>query len=886
VRLGASSKRDPSYRPVPEGEVAPEVSIEPIVLLATCDLTQYDILVEFRTRGPKVADFGLAMYHRSAVMPKRRCSVEQASGVNGRWPILSKFPYPRPASMRLDYRSFFQNAMGFAPFPYQVRLGEAGLPDRLVVPTGFGKTEAAVLAWVWRRLACPDLSIRANTPSRLIYCLPMRVLVEQTVARLRAALERLRASGSLVAVPEVHALLGGAVEPEWEGQPDKAVILVGTQDQLLSRALNRGYGMSRYLWPVHFALLNNDCQWVLDEVQLMGVGLSTTVQLQAFRESLGAFGAAKSMWMSATLDAGRLDTVDARDRKWSEAGIADDDLAHPTLASRWNATKLVKQARAAATDTKAGAQEVVDAHIPGTLTLVVVNRVRRAQDLYSALAKLRLAVPVRLLHARFRPAERAAIQDEILATGWSGILVSTQAVEAGVDISARTLFTDLAPWPSMVQRLGRLNRRGEWGNGEASVRWFDLPDDEDAALPYELDDVREARARIKSCSDAGPASLAQMSIGTTSPILPVLRRRDLMQLFDTEPDLAGHDIDVSPYIRGSRDTDVQVAWREWEGDSPGADSPEIHRNELCSVSVSALLALLKGQPRPWRWNGTLGKWERVTRIVPGMVLLVPITLGGYDRSLGWTGDPKQRPAPIELAGRPPDSDDTESYTFGCSRFVALREHAEDAAAEMSRLRQCVHFPNVPWEALIKSARWHDLGKAHEVFQAMLMQQLAPSDPKRSQGPWAKSDGRGARARRPHFRHELASALALLAQGGSDLECYLVAAHHGKVRMSLRARPGELEPPDGRLFALGIWANDVLPSVDLGAGVVVSSCTLSLDCMQLGGGAAVRSWLERTSGLLSSEGPFRLSFLESLVRIADWRATARYQGAVAREVQHG
>ena len=38
----------------------------------------------------------------------------------------------------------------------------------------------------------------------------------------------------------------------------------------LSRALNRGYGMSRYRWPMHFGLLNNDCLWVLDETQLMG----------------------------------------------------------------------------------------------------------------------------------------------------------------------------------------------------------------------------------------------------------------------------------------------------------------------------------------------------------------------------------------------------------------------------------------------------------------------------------------------------------------------------------------------------------------------------------------------------------------------------------------
>jgi len=47
------------------------------------------------------------------------------------------------------------------------------------------------------------------------------------------------------------------------------MILVGTQDMLLSRALMRGYGISRYLWPLHFALLHNDCLWVFDELVML-----------------------------------------------------------------------------------------------------------------------------------------------------------------------------------------------------------------------------------------------------------------------------------------------------------------------------------------------------------------------------------------------------------------------------------------------------------------------------------------------------------------------------------------------------------------------------------------------------------------------------------------
>jgi len=63
--------------------------------------------------------------------------------------------------------------------------------------------------------------------------------------------------------------MGGAISDRWDAYR-KDSILIGTQDQLFSRALNRGYSMSRHRWPIHFALLNNDCLWVMDEVQLMG----------------------------------------------------------------------------------------------------------------------------------------------------------------------------------------------------------------------------------------------------------------------------------------------------------------------------------------------------------------------------------------------------------------------------------------------------------------------------------------------------------------------------------------------------------------------------------------------------------------------------------------
>src|SRR5499426_1471569 len=146
---------------------------------------------------------------------------------------------------------------------------------------------------------------------RLVYCLPMRTLVEQTERVAQTALARLTEHG-LVAKEQfaAYVLMGGDVSDAWAMSPEREYILIGTQDMLLSRALNRGYAMSRFRWPVHFGLLNNDCLWVIDEVQLMGSGLATTLQLQALRRKLGVFNNARTIWMSATVEPEWLKTVD------------------------------------------------------------------------------------------------------------------------------------------------------------------------------------------------------------------------------------------------------------------------------------------------------------------------------------------------------------------------------------------------------------------------------------------------------------------------------------------------------------------------------------------------------------------------------------------------
>lgn len=246
------------------------------------------------------------------------------------------------SSDKSSFTQFFAQATDYPPYEWQGHLanGESYIPgdpsshtgtpcqSRLIdIPTGLGKTAGVVLAWLWNsQSSISNLQSPPPWPRRLVYCLPMRTLVEQTEGEIKKWLRRLAAEngelGSLLPkLPRVVVLMGGE-DPEdkdWDLHPEDPAILIGTQDMLLSRALNRGYGMSRYRWPMHFALLNNDALWVMDEVQLMGVGVETSAQLDWMREfRFKSRFPVKAWWMSATLGGDFLATSDNSDYKTHE----------------------------------------------------------------------------------------------------------------------------------------------------------------------------------------------------------------------------------------------------------------------------------------------------------------------------------------------------------------------------------------------------------------------------------------------------------------------------------------------------------------------------------------------------------------------------------------
>ena len=725
-----------------------------------------------------------------------------------------------------DFSSFFSRlATGESDVrchahPWQLELAaDHACIDRLIrIPTGFGKTLGVLATWLWHRRVRNDRS----WPSRLVWCLPMRVLVEQTEDEARKALSRLgwlrNNDAQDVTRIGVQVLMGGVDSGDWHLHPESECVLIGTQDMLLSRALNRGYACPRARWPMEFGLLNQDCLWVMDEVQLMDVGLATSAQLQAFRREDEAAGKTvrpcRTWWMSATLQRNWLEQSPDTSRFAAElacARVPPEERTGPLWGDVKKPLRLASAVEPSDLATRVADAHLANGHGENGPTLVVVNTVAMALHLHTLLSKdKRLEnTDLRLVHSRFRPAERVAwrtdfLNREVCAPGTDRIIIATQVVEAGVDISAALLITTLAPWASLVQRFGRAAR---WG-GQAQVIVIDhLPDRADAdddkqrkacekaARPYALDELDAASEALSRLTDVSPLSLEAFE-DANPQLLPrlypyrarhLLMRHELDELFDTVPDLSGADTDISRFIRSGEERDLQLFWAEIpkdirlppEGITPTRDAlcnaPFLAaRDWLCGKETSTSKApRLREKMRAWVWDYLDGGWRIAERkdLYPGQTVLVAADSGGYLSDTGWMPDSKE-PVPVIASAKPQPEDEADASEddealSAAPRWQTIATHGAQVGAEVGAMAQALDLPEL--RLLHLAGRWHDAGKALPPFQGSIQgaaerparQDLAKA-PKAAWLSTRQLYPDPPRARRRGFRHELASTLALFA----------------------------------------------------------------------------------------------------------------------------
>jgi CRISPR-associated endonuclease/helicase Cas3 len=525
------------------------------------------------------------------------------------------------------------------PYPWQLGFGQrcldGALPRTVALPTGAGKTTVVdVLVWA--------LAHRARRPAaertvgvRIVWAIDRRILVDEVhehARRLQRLLEgALQDSGDpLHEIAESLAWLSGGGPPlvatRWRGGlaerperhgPLQPQIITSTVAQIGSRLLFRGFGVGERSLALEAGLAACDTTICLDESHLA----------EPFRETVDAICAIRrESEQVLALPGLRVITITA-----TPPTDDDDDAVRlgegdrKALGARWNGRKravllepesvrdvdCVKALTAATLEDLAGGARTV---------ACIANTVRRAREVFAALRE-KLSeeeADVGLLIGPQRPADRDrflnAPRRAVLFGGEPSskplVVVATQTFEVGLDADVAAMVSESASATALVQRLGRLNRRGLTDGRATIVRdansWL-YGDEERLAWDW---------LRLREEADGTiDVSVAALHEDATRPpakhvAAPMLTREIIELLAQTDPRPYGWaEPEVEEFLRGVESepsADVALCWRcdlRLDVRSPEADGYRKmllklvppHRQELLRLSVTSARALLRAR---------------------------------------------------------------------------------------------------------------------------------------------------------------------------------------------------------------------------------------------------------------------------------------------------
>ncbi len=398
-----------------------------------------------------------------------------------------------------DFTKFFLDVHGHKPFIWQLDLLDQVVQDRcwprvIDLPTGAGKTTCIDIA-----LFALALNVGDGQPAwcarRIVMVVDRRVVVDQAARRahkisrallrqssdpVTAEVARRLSSLSSESVPLRVATLRGGIprDRSWARTPDQPLVIASTVDQLGSRLLFRGYGVSPWMAPVHAGLLGNDCLVLLDEVHLSRPFEQTLTAVSELRQTGYPAGVLSVVALSATPGCDEKNTF-----RLNEAQRHEERLSKRLEVSKPATLRMCDGREALAGEAVERAVAFLDS---GHQTIaVVVNRVASAHAIAKKLGEKLGAAPradVRLLTGRMRPLDRDDRVGELEprvgtaenrrkenATTRPVIVVATQCIEAGADFDFDVLITEHASLDALRQRFGRLDRLGEYGRSQACV---------------------------------------------------------------------------------------------------------------------------------------------------------------------------------------------------------------------------------------------------------------------------------------------------------------------------------------------------------------------------------------------------------------------------------
>ncbi|MBN2032179.1 MAG: type I-U CRISPR-associated helicase/endonuclease Cas3, partial [Deltaproteobacteria bacterium] len=471
----------------------------------------------------------------------------------------------------ISFIDFFELIHGQLPFPWQTEVAERLVlgkdVDAISVPTGCGKTAMIDAAVYYAAL---------GGPKRIFFIIDRRVVIDEAHTRAEKIRLEISERSELKEIQErlgpirVLRLRGGIhIDDDWIWYPEETVIVLSTVDQVGSRLLHRGYGVSPRMWPLHAGFVGDDAFYIVDEAH-QSLPFTATVKT-AIRNGANVRLVEMSATPSHTLGQG--------------LELSDKDKRNPVLKKRLTARKRTKMEVV-----RGGDEQFTDIAVAKALEVsgreqfivaVVVNRVGMARRIWQELSRRK--EPAVLLTGRIRPFDRDLLMMDLFPQICTGrdrkdsrrvFVVATQTIEVGADIDFDALVTEAAPLSALRQRFGRLDRIGELRETQAWILAREKDIDPDTAIKAPvygedihkawkwLENVRDLNQQVDFGFEGMQRTLEKVPAPKETPIhCPALLPTHIDILAQTGPEALY--VDPAPWLHGPKKAsyDVNIIWR-------------------------------------------------------------------------------------------------------------------------------------------------------------------------------------------------------------------------------------------------------------------------------------------------------------------------------------
>ncbi len=507
----------------------------------------------------------------------------------------------------IEFDETFEALTTHAPLRWQVRLfarlrSGIEVPRVCDIPTGLGKTSIIPIWLIGLARQADDGHI--TLPRRLVYIVNRRTVVDQAtnvvmsirerllepcksewtehkmvLHSLAASLKKLASEPPFLAVSTLRGEL--ADNEEWKDDPARAAIVVGTIDMVGSKLLFSGYGDGPYKRAHHAGLIGQDTMIVHDESHLTPAFSDLLRGVEDIQVSDHEPRPIRVMELSAT------------QRSSDTCGVFQlepRDQLEPVVLARLDAQKrlLLHSPKGKRV------QQLVDlAHQHDDSQAKVLVYTRSPEDAQRISDGLRKKLGkgsfnrVALLTGTIRGRERdrlvngdpvyTQMLDPDARPDETVYLVSTSAGEVGIDLDADHMVCDVTTLDSMIQRLGRVNRRGGEGRkARVDVVWTEKDED-----PGKNEFGKSVAKTLQIFQEWAESGTIHASPRNVLKLIQELGDEDKARAFSPKPavppltdilldawaltsidDMPGRP-DVAPYLHGQTNDppETYIAWR-------------------------------------------------------------------------------------------------------------------------------------------------------------------------------------------------------------------------------------------------------------------------------------------------------------------------------------